>query len=159
MSKTKEYEMARSRESIVKYSIATTGRKFMAGSFSVILFLLVNSLALAQETNPARYAGVENTRMGAYQALAELSYRAFEQRDIEQAAELSRILELTWDRGEGQGEQSLSKTRPEVFRKIDAAMDGFIKPILRYSTQSPDAAAVKRAYEQYLSTLRLGDEE
>src|ERR1700753_4239360 len=41
-------------------------------------------------------AEVDNTRMGSYRALAQLSFQAFQKGDSATAAELARILERTW---------------------------------------------------------------
>jgi hypothetical protein len=53
-----------------------------------------------QETKVTQSAGVDNTRMGSYRALAQLSFQAYQKGDNATAAELARILERTWDQGE-----------------------------------------------------------
>jgi len=47
----------------------------------------------AQEKRPSQTAGVDNTKMGTYRALAELTFQAFEKGDNATAAKLARILE------------------------------------------------------------------
>jgi hypothetical protein len=108
---------------------------------------------LAQDKAPTQTAGVDNTKMGAYRALAQLSFQAFQKGDNAMAAELARILERTWDKGEG----DLSKSNPDVWKQIDGSMDGFIKPVLHYAAKTPDPAAVQAAYNAYLEKLKLAD--
>jgi hypothetical protein len=104
-------------------------------------------------------AGVDNTPMGAYRALAELSFQAFKKGDVATAAELSRVLERTWDGAEGGGgDRSLGKTNDSLFEQIDDAMDAFIKPIINHAKQTPDEAAVETAYHAYLDKLKQGDQ-
>ena len=108
---------------------------------------------LAQDKAPTQTAGVDNTKMGAYRALAQLSFQAFQKGDDATAAELARILERTWDKGEG----DLSKSNPEVCKQIDGSMDGFIQPVLHYTAKAPDPAAVQAAYNTHLEKLKLAD--
>jgi hypothetical protein len=142
---------------MVLRNLQKTGGLWLLASLalSVILVPLAASTAMP---SPMQVAGVEGTRMGAYKALAELTFRAFQKGDKATAAKLARILERTWDHGEeGCGDSSLSKTNVELFGQIDQAMDTFIKPILAYETKPPDPAAVESAYNQYLAKLNLGN--
>ena len=92
--------------------------------------------------------------MGTYRALAELAYQAYEKKDNTTAAILARILEKSWDRGEG----DLRKSSPDVWSKIDSSMDGFIKPLTGFSrTGRADEAKEHAAYEQYLQALAGAD--
>jgi hypothetical protein len=126
----------------------------------VLCTLSVASLlsAQVQEKRPSQTAGVDNTRMGAYWALAELSFQAFQKGDNATAAKLARILERTWDKGEeGGGEKSLAKTNNELFEQIDGAMDAFIKPLIAYEKSVPDPAKIEAAYRAFLEKLKQAD--
>jgi hypothetical protein len=130
----------------------------------VLIFVLCTLPALslvsarAQDKRPSQTAGVDNTKMGAYRALAELSFQAFQKGDNATAAKLARILERTWDKGEeGGGERSLAKTNNELFELIDNAMDAFIKPLIGFEKSTPDPAKVGAAYTAFLEKLKQGD--
>ncbi|SRR5260370_38918497 len=123
-------------------------------------YLLVATMlaapSLAQDKGPGQTAGVDNTKMGAYRALAELSFQAFRKGDNATAAELARILDRTWDRGEGQ-ERQAGKPNRDLYNQIDEAMDGFIDPLMNYAAKAPDASKVQSAYNDYLEKLKLAD--
>jgi hypothetical protein len=130
-------------------------------SVAVCLVLLgaFCSPSMAQDKKVTQTAGVDNTSMGAYRALAQLSYQAFKNGDNATAAELARVLERTWDGAEGGGgDHSLGKTNKDAFDRIDKAMDVFIKPIIRYQAKAPDPAAVEGAYHDYLDKLKQGEQ-
>jgi hypothetical protein len=96
--------------------------------------------------------------MGAYRALAQLSFQAFQKGNNAAAATLARILEPTWDKGEADFE----KSNPDLQGKIDRAMHAFIKPIMAYAHKRPDPIQVQAAYNDYndyLDKLRQGDQE
>src|SRR5882762_4344216 len=67
---------------------------------TVVLSVVAVTTCVAQERKITQTAGVDNTRMGAYRALAQLSFQAFQKGDNTTAAELARVLERTWDQGE-----------------------------------------------------------
>jgi hypothetical protein len=114
--------------------------------------------ALAQEKRMPQTAGVDNSKMGPYRALAQLTYAASQKGDNAGAAMLAKILERTWDKAEDYGgDTALSKTHHAVFEQIDKAMDQFISLILDHPAAAPDAAKLKSAYAQYLEKLKLGD--
>jgi hypothetical protein len=114
--------------------------------------------AKAQEKRPSQTAGVDNTKMGTYRALAELSFQAFKKGDGVTAAKLARILERAWDSSEeGGGEKALAKTNPQLFEQIDRAMDVFIKPLIGYEKAAPDPAKVESAYNAYLELLKQAE--
>jgi hypothetical protein len=120
-------------------------------------FLIATAVATscrAQDKNPNQTAGVEDTKMGAYRALAQLSFQAFQKGDNAMAATLARILERTWDKGEADFE----KSNPDLRDRIDRAMDTFIKPIIAYAAKRPDPAQVQAAYNDYLDRLKQGDQ-
>jgi hypothetical protein len=100
-------------------------------------------------------AGVDDTKMGAYRALAQLSFHAFQKGDHAMAAELATILERTWDVAEeGGGPRALIKSDKDLFDQIDKAMDIFVKPVIQYAVQAPNPAAVEAAYKEYLGKLQ-----
>ena len=114
--------------------------------------------AAAQEKRVPQTAGVDNTKMGAYRALAQLAYAASQKGDRAGAAELAKILERTWDKAEDYGgDTALSKTNKALFEQIDKAMDEFISLFLDHPTTAPDAAKVRAAYTLYLEKLKLAD--
>lgn len=111
-----------------------------------------------KDRRPTQTAGVDNTKMGAYRALAELAYQAVEKRDYPTAAKLARILERTWDKAEeAGGEKALAKTNAELFEQTDEAMDQFIKPVIGYEKSLPDPAKVEVAYHAFLEKLKQAD--
>jgi len=57
-----------------------------------------NSNTLAQERRFPQTAGVDDSKMGPYRALAQLSYAASQKGDNALAAKLARILERNWDK-------------------------------------------------------------
>jgi hypothetical protein len=109
--------------------------------------------AQGQTASPAAAITVDNTKMGSYRALAELSYQAFQKGDNATAAVLARILERTWDKGEG----DLRKSSPDTWSGIDSSMDGFIKPVMNYAAGAPDPAKVEAAYKTFLEKLKQAD--
>jgi hypothetical protein len=112
----------------------------------------------AQEKHVPQTAGVDNTKMGPYRALAQLVYAASQRGDNATAATLAKILERTWDKAEDYGgDTALSKTHHASFEQIDKAMDQFIALFLDHPNAAPDAAKLKSAYNQYLEKLKLAD--
>jgi len=113
---------------------------------------------LAQEKRAPQTAGVDNTKMGPYRALAQLANSASQKGDHASAATLAKILERTWDKAEDYGgDTALSKTNHAVYEQIDKAMDQFIAVFLDHPSAAPDAAKLKAAYAQYLEKLKLAD--
>jgi hypothetical protein len=112
----------------------------------------------AQEKKVAQMNGVDNTKMGAYRALAQHIYGDFQRGDMAAAAELSRVLERIWDKAEEYGgDTALAKTNRKLFDEIDKAMDQFITPLMEAKGKAPDAAKVKAAFNLYLEKLKLAD--
>jgi hypothetical protein len=125
----------------------------------LMLMIAMAMPSVAEESKVSQVAGVDNTSMGPYRALAQLSFEAFQRKDARTAAELSRILERTWDAAEEHGgANSLGIRNKQLFEEIDEAMDAFIKPIIHYTTETPDTLAVTTAYKVFLSKLKQGDE-
>src|SRR5712692_6678887 len=127
---------------------------------SVVLLFVTAALGSAspQEKRAPQTAGVDDTKMGPYRALAQVTFSAFQKGDPATAAQLARALELLWDKAEDYGgDTALSKTNHKLFDEIDKAMDQFVAPLKDYKTKAPDAAKVKAAYNTYLEKLRLAD--
>jgi hypothetical protein len=125
----------------------------MVACFMAVGFGTVPPFAHGQATSSAAPITVDNTKMGSYRALAELSHQAFLKGDNATAAVLARILERTWDKGEG----DLRKSSPDTWSQIDSSMDGFIKPIMAYASTAPDPAKVEAAYSTFLEKLKRAD--
>src|ERR1700738_1418999 len=124
---------------------------------ALLVFTLAAPLS-AQEKRVPQTAGVDNTKMGPYRALAQLAYAASQKGDHSGAATLAKILERTWDKAEDYGgDTALSKTNHALFEQIDKAMDHFIAPLVAHVSSPPDQAAVKAAYNVYLEKLKLAD--
>jgi hypothetical protein len=126
----------------------------------VVLFLVVsaNEVSAAQEKHSPRTAGVDDTKMGPYRALAQLAVVASQKGDNATAAELARILERTWDKAEDYGgDTALSKTNHALFDQIDKAMDQFIAILIDHPNLAPDGAKLKVLYTSYLDKLKLAD--
>ena len=96
------------------------------------------SSAAAQEKKSPQTAGVDNTKMGAYRAIAQHAYLEFQKGDTPAAAQLARSLERVWDKGE-------------------EAMDEFVMPLMEYKTKPPDPARIKAAFNAYMEKLKLAD--
>ncbi len=121
------------------------------------LGIVTASLVDGQEKRAPQTAGVDDTKMGPYRALAQLAYTAIQKGDNVTAAKLARILERNWDKAEDYGgDTALSKTNHATFEQIDKAMDQFIN-LLEHATATPDMNAIKTAYNAYLDKLKLAD--
>ena len=130
--------------------------------FAVLAIVLLASLAAAaisaQEKKVAQMNGVDNSKMGAYRALAQHIYADFQKGDMAGAAEMCRVLERLWDKAEEYGgDTALAKTNRKQFDEIDKAMDQFITPIMEAKGKPPDAAKVKVAFNAFLEKLKLAD--
>ncbi len=128
----------------------------------VALSLTVAATALTSNAQDKRATTadktVDKTKMGPYRALAHLAYASFQKGDNATAAELAQILERVWDKSEDYGgETALSKTKPDLFKQIDQAMDDFITPLAGAAKNPPDPARMKAAYTSYLEKLKLAD--
>jgi hypothetical protein len=122
------------------------------------LAISLSATLSAQDKRTPQTAGVDNTKMGPYRALAQLAYSASQKGDHSTAAMLAKILERTWDKAEDYGgDTALSKTNHAVYEQIDKAMDQFISLFLDHPSSAPDAAKLKSAYTQYLEKLKLAD--
>jgi len=139
--------------------------KYPSGKAAQAVILLIFALSLcsaaslnAQEKKVGQSNGVENTKMGAYRALAQHIYTDFQKGDIAAAAEMGRVLERVWDKAEDYGgDAALSKTNRKLFDEIDKAMDQFLSPLWEAKGKPLDTAKVKAAYNAYLEKLKLAD--
>lgn len=133
--------------------------RLLASLVSVLLLSNVTvGTAVAQEKKVSQTNGVDNSKMGAYRALAQRIYADFQKGDIAAAAEMGRALERLWDKAEEYGgDTALAKTNRHLFDDIDKAMDQFLTPIWEAKGKPPDAAKVKTAYNTYLEKLKLAD--
>ena len=134
------------------------GRKFVLFFFlALVLAFLFADSAVAQ-TKPAQTAGVDNTKMGPYRALANLAFTFSQKGDNATAATLAKILERTWDKSEDYGgDTALSKTNKKLFDEIDKAMDSFVTMLTDHPASAPDAARLRAAYTSYLDKLKEAD--
>ena len=141
--------------------IASLNKARHVALISVVLLSSCSMLKLnthAQEKHFPQTAGVDDSKMGPYRALAQLSYAASQKGDNALAAKLARILERNWDKAEDYGgETALSKTNHSLFDEIDKAMDRFISPLVAHPTAAPDAVVLKAAYTAYLERLKQAD--
>jgi hypothetical protein len=134
----------------MKHSWIFTG---IVASLILLAVATATTCSHGQAASPAVPITVDDTKMGSYRALAELSYQAFQKGDNATAAVLARILERTWDKGEG----DLRKSSPDTWSGIDSSMDGFIKPVMNYAATAPDPAKVEAAYKTFLEKLKQAD--
>jgi hypothetical protein len=137
--------------------------RYASRSLSAVFVVLLLAAATVwsaspQEKRAPQTAGVDDTKMGPYRALAQVIFAASQKGDAATAAELARVLELLWDKAEDYGgDTALSKKNHKLFDEIDKAMDQFVSPLKDYKTKAPDAAKVKAAYNTYLEKLRMAD--
>jgi hypothetical protein len=125
----------------------------------MVICLFATLPSVGQDKEITQTAGVDNTRMGAYRALAQLAFQSLQKGDNATAAELSRILERTWDQGEwkNSSDASYCKANRAVCQPIDHALDLLIGPIMNYAKHVPDPAAVEAAYNDFLDKLKQAD--
>jgi len=127
-------------------------------TLTLLLTSSVNGAASAQDRRMGQANGVDNSKMGAYRALAQHIYGDLQKGDVLAAAEMGRVLERVWDKAEDYGgDTALSKTNHELFEEIDKAMDQFLTPIWEAKRKPPDLAKIKAAYNNYLEKLKLAD--
>lgn len=137
-------------------------RKTLASTIAILAASLFAAAAFspasAQDKKVPQTSGVDNTKMGAYRAIAQHAYLEFQKGDTAAAAQLAHSLERVWDKGEDYGgDTALKKTHPDLFEQIDKAMDDFVLPLMEYKTKPPDAARVKTAFNTYMEKLKLAD--
>ena len=125
---------------------------------AIFLGTVTVGTAVAQDKKVAQTNGVDNSKMGAYRAIAQHIYADFQKGDIAAAAEMGRVLERLWDKAEEYGgDTALARTNRQQFDEIDKAMDQFLTPIWEAKAKPPDLAKVKASYDAYLEKLKLAD--
>ena len=125
---------------------------------AILLTATLAGTAFSQDKKVAQTNGVDNTKMGAYRAMAQHIYADYQKGDLAGAAEMGRVLERLWDKAEEYGgDTALAKTYRQLFEEIDKALDLFLTPLWEAIAKPPDAAKVKAAYNTYLEKLRLAD--
>jgi hypothetical protein len=125
---------------------------------AVFLSFVLTPPSGAQEHKNSQTAGVDNTKMGPYRALAQVAYAVSQKGEYATAATLAKVLERTWDKGEDYGgDMALSKTNHALFEEIDKAMDQFVTLLTDHPTSPADPARLKAAYNGYLEKLKLAD--
>jgi hypothetical protein len=104
--------------------------------------------------------------MAPFRALAQLTFESWKNKDYATSATLAKLLNTFWDATGGDtSEGSKTPMDPEVYKKIDSAMDSFIGPIIAYGQDLtharpatlPDASKIDIGYKQYVETLKMGD--
>ena len=123
-----------------------------------LAFVLLFANSAAAQAKSPQSAGVDNTKMGPYRALATLAFNASQKGDNTTAATLAKILERTWDKSEDYGgDTALSKTNKKLFDEVDKAMDQFVSLLVEHPTSAPDPARLRAAYINYLDKLKQAD--
>jgi hypothetical protein len=132
--------------------------KFVSASLFAFLVALLFASSLSAQTKASQTAGVDNTKMGPYRALATLAFNASQKGDNATAATLAKILERTWDKSEDYGgDTALSKTNKKLFDEVDKAMDQFVSLLVEHPSTAPDSARLRAAYTNYLDKLKQAD--
>jgi hypothetical protein len=133
-------------------------RKIFSYFLSLLVLALLFASSAAAQTKAPQSAGVDNTKMGPYRALATLAFNASLKGDNATAATLAKILERTWDKSEDYGgDTALSKTNKKLFDEVDKAMDQFVGLLVDHPTSAPDPARLRAAYTNYLDKLKQAD--
>jgi len=133
-------------------------QNFVSAFLSTLMFALLFANPAAAQTKAPQSAGVDNTKMGPYRALATLAFNASLKGDNATAATLAKILERTWDKSEDYGgDTALSKTNKKLFDEIDKAMDQFVGLLVEHPNAAPDPARLRAAYTNYLDKLKQAD--
>jgi len=128
----------------------STARSFRArllkGLYLFLVGLLAASPACAQERKSPQTAGVDNSKMGPYRALAQLAFASSQKGENATAATLAKILERTWDKSEDYGgDTALSKTNHALFDEIDKAMDQFVNLLVNTRLPRPIPPSSRRS--------------
>ena len=139
-------------------SMSISVRNFVSFFLSALVLALLFANSAAAQTKAPQTAGVDNTKMGPYRALATLAFNASQKGDKAIAATLAKILERTWDKSEDYGgDTALSKTNKKLFDEADKAMDQFVSLLADHPTSAPDPARLRAAYTNYLDKLKAAD--
>src|ERR1700676_2839226 len=123
----------------MRFQLGKVHHGVAVGVIVISLGIAMGLTSVAQEKHFPQTAGVDDTKMGPYRALAQLAYAASQKGDNALAAKLARILERNWDKAEDYGgESALSKKNHVLYEQIDKAMDHFITPLVAHASSAPD---------------------
>jgi hypothetical protein len=141
-------------------------RVFAIAILSITLLIALTPEAGHAQTTRQIPLNVHDTKMAPFRALAQLTFQSWQDKDYATSATLAKLLNTFWDATAGDTtEGSKTPMSPEVYKKIDSAMDSFITPIILYGqdlthhrpANLPDGSKIEVGYKQYLETLKLGD--
>jgi hypothetical protein len=139
-------------------STGISALKLVSFFLSTLVLALLFANSTTAQTKAPQTAGVDNTKMGPYRALATLAFSASQKGDNATAATLAKILERTWDKSEDYGgDTALSKTNKKLFDEVDKAMDQFVTLLVDHPTSAPDPARLRAAYTTYIDKLKEAD--
>jgi hypothetical protein len=139
-------------------STGISALKHVSFLVSTLVLALLFANSAAAQTKAPQTAGVDNTKMGPYRALATLAFNASQKGDNATAATLAKILERTWDKSEDYGgDTALSKTNKKLFDEIDKAMDQFVSLLVDHPTSAPEPARLRAAFTNYIDKLKQAD--
>jgi hypothetical protein len=139
-------------------STGISAQNFIKFFLLVLVFALLFANSAAAQTKAPQTAGVDNTKMGPYRALATLAFNASQKGDNVTAATLAKILERTWDKSEDYGgDTALSKTNKKLFDELDKAMDQYVSLLVEHPTSAPEPARLRAAYTNYIDKLKEAD--
>jgi hypothetical protein len=139
-------------------STGISAQNFIKFFLMVLVFALLFANSAAAQTKAPQTAGVDNTKMGPYRALATLAFNASQKGDNATAATLAKILERTWDKSEDYGgDTALSKTNKKLFDELDKAMDQYVSLLVEHPTSAPEPARLRAAYTNYIDKLKEAD--
>ena len=86
--------------------------------------------------------------MTPYRKLAADSLAALKAHDAATAKKKAKELEKAWDNDQ----KALQKSSPAVWKQIDDAMDGLVKPM---QGKNPDVAKMQSAYDTFIAKLQM----
>src|SRR6267378_1812157 len=115
-------------------SIGISVRNFVSFFLSALVLALLFANSSAAQVKAPQTAGVDNTKMGPYRALATLAFNFSQKGDNATAATLAKILD-----------------------EADKAMDQFVSLLADHPTSAPDPARLRAAYTNYLDKLKAAD--
>src|SRR5256886_16914330 len=96
-----------------------TIRPLLALLLALLTAGAANAPAWGQEKKVAQQNGVDNSKKGAYRALAQHVYADFQKGDLAAAALMAKVLERVWDKAENYGGgKGASKNKKRPFRTI-----------------------------------------
>src|SRR3984893_17188212 len=154
----RSYPLRAKEDCKVRFLLGKVRYRVAVGVIVISSGIAIALTSVAQEKHFPQTAGVDDSKMGPYRALAQLAFAASQKGDNALAAKLARILERDWDKAEDYGgESALSKTNHALFEEIDKAMDRFIAQLLPHVTTAPDQTTVKAVYNAYLEKLKQAD--